>query len=141
VSRLPNEVREKRGLSYSASSSFSPGLHAGAFTVSLQTRPDQAQQALQVARDVVARFVAEGPTQDELRAAKGFLIGGFPLLIDSNRKLLDNVSNIAWNDLPLDYLETWTAKVEAVTAGEVKAAFARKLNPDRMVTVIVGGQQ
>jgi zinc protease len=139
VSRLPMEVREKRGLSYSASSSFSPGLHAGAFTVSLQTRPDQAQQALQVARDVVARFVAEGPTQEELRAAKGFLVGGFPLLIDSNRKLLDNVSNIAWNDLPLDYLDTWTAKVEAVTAEQVKAAFARKLQPARMVTVIVGG--
>jgi zinc protease len=141
VSRLPIEVREKRGLSYSANSNFSPGLHAGAFTVSLQTRPDQAQQALQVAREVVARFVAEGPTQEELRAAKGFLVGGFPLLIDSNRKLLDNVANIAWNDLPLDYLDTWTAKVEAVTAGQVKAAFQRKLQPDRMVTVIVGASQ
>jgi zinc protease len=140
VSRLPIEVREKRGLSYSAGSSFAPGLHAGAFTVSLQTRPDQAQQALQVARDVVARFVADGPTEAELKAAKGFLIGGFPLLIDSNRKLLENVANIAWNNLPLDYLDTWTAHVQAVTAAEVKAAFARKLHPDRMVTVIVGAQ-
>lgn len=138
VSRLPIEVREKRGLSYSANSSFSPGLHAGAFTVSLQTRPDQAQQALRVARDVVARFVSTGPTAEELRAAKGFLIGGFPLLIDSNRKLLENVANIAWNNLPLDYLDTWTAHVQAVTAADVKAAFARKLHPDRMVTVILG---
>ena len=139
VSRLPTEVREKRGLSYSANSGFSPGLHAGAFTVSLQTRPDQAEQALQVARDVVARFVSEGPTEAELKAAKGFLIGGFPLLIDSNRKLLDNVSNIAWNDLPLNYLDTWTANVEKVTVADVRAAFARKLQPQRMVTVIVGG--
>jgi zinc protease len=140
VSRLPTEVRIKRGLSYSAGSGFSPGLHAGAFTISLQTRPDQAQQAVQVARDVVARFVAEGPTEAELKAAKGFLVGGFPLLIDSNRKLLDNVSNIAWNDLPLDYLDTWTAHVQKVTAADVRAAFARKLQPDRMVTVVVGGQ-
>jgi zinc protease len=140
VSRLPIEVREKRGLSYSAGSSFSPGLHAGAFTVSLQTRPDQAQEALKVARDVVARFVADGPTEAELKAAKGFLIGGFPLLIDSNRKLMDNVANIAWNNLPLDYLDTWTAHVQAVTAADVKAALARKLHPDRMVTVIVGAQ-
>jgi zinc protease len=140
VSRLPIEVREKRGLSYSAGSSFSPGLHAGAFTVSLQTRPDQAQQALKVARDVVAEFVRTGPTEAELRAAKGFLIGGFPLLIDSNRKLLDNVANIAWHNLPLDYLDTWTAHVQAVTAADVKAAMARKLNPDRMVTVTVGAQ-
>jgi zinc protease len=140
VSRLPIEVREKRGLSYSAGSSFSPGLHAGAFTVSLQTRPDQADQALKVARDVVADFVRNGPTPAELQAAKGFLVGSFPLLIDSNRKLLDNVANIAWNDLPLDYLDTWTANVQKVSAAEIKAAFARKLQPDRMVTVIVGAQ-
>ena len=57
VSRLTQEVREKRGLSYSVSSHFSPGLHAGAFTVGLQTRPDQTAQAVQVAQDVVARFV------------------------------------------------------------------------------------
>ncbi|HEY8048539.1 MAG TPA: pitrilysin family protein [Ramlibacter sp.] len=140
VSRLPIEVREKRGLSYSAGSSFSPGLHAGAFTVSIQTRPDQAEEALKVAREVVAQFVKEGPTDAELKAAKGFLVGGFPLLIDSNRKLLDNVANIAWNDLPLNYLDTWTANVEKVTAADVRAAFERKLQPDRMATVIVGEQ-
>jgi zinc protease len=140
VSRLPVEVREKRGLSYSAGSSFSPGLHAGAFTVSLQTRPDQAQQALQVARDELARYLKSGPTEAELRDAKGFLVGGFPLLIDSNRKLLENVASIAWNDLPLNYLDTWTANVQKVSAADVKAAFARKLQPERMVTVIVGGQ-
>jgi zinc protease len=140
VSRLPLEVREKRGLSYSVSSNFSPGLHAGAFTIGLQTRPDQAKEALQVSKDVLARYVAEGPTEAEMKAAKDFLIGGFPLLIDSNRKLLENVANIAWNNLPLDYLDTWTAHVQAVTIADVKAAFARKLHPDRMVTVIVGAQ-
>jgi zinc protease len=138
VSRLSTEVREKRGLSYGASSSFSPGLHAGAFTVGLQTRPDQAAQAVEVAKGVVARFVAEGPTAAELQAAKDFLVGGFALRIDSNRKLLDNVASIAWNDLPLDYLDTWTARVAKVTAQDVRAAFARKLQPERMVTVTVG---
>ncbi len=138
VSRLTQEVREKRGLSYSVYSYFSPGLHAGAFTVGLQTRPDQAAQAVQVAREVLARFVNEGPTEAELKAAKDNLIGGFPLLIDSNRKLLDNVANIAWNDLPLDYLDTWVARVQRITVADVKAAFARKLQPQRMVTVTVG---
>jgi zinc protease len=95
---------------------------------------------VKVSREVLARFVAEGPTAAELKAAKDNLIGGFPLLLDSNRKLLGNVSNIAWNDLPLDYLETWTARMNAVTAADVKAAFARKLQPDRMVTVVVGGK-
>ena len=139
VSRLTNEVREKRGLSYSVYSYFASGLHAGAFTVGLQTRPDQAAQAVQVARDVVARFVAEGPTEAELKAAKDNLVGGFALRIDSNKKLLGNVANIAWNDLPLDYLEQWTKKVEALTVQDIRAAMQRKLQPERMVTVVVGG--
>ncbi|MEO8652592.1 MAG: pitrilysin family protein [Ramlibacter sp.] len=138
VSRLTQEVREKRGLSYSVGSHFSPGLHAGAFTISLQTRPDQTAQAVQVAQDVLARFLAEGPTDAELKAAKDNLIGGFPLLIDSNRKLLENIANIAWNDLPLNYLDTWTAQVQRVTAADIKGAFARKLQPQRMVVVTVG---
>jgi len=141
VSRLTNEVREKRGLSYSVYSYFASGLHAGAFTVGLQTRPDQAAQAVQVSRDVIARFVAEGPTEAELRAAKDNLIGGFALRIDSNKKLLGNVANIAWNDLPLDYLDQWTKKVEALTVADVRTAMAKKLQPERMVTVVVGGKQ
>jgi zinc protease len=138
VSRLTTEVREKRGLTYSVYSYFSPGLHAGAFTVGLQTRPDQAAAALQLARDVVARFVAEGPTEVELRAAKDNLVGGFALRIDTNRKLLDNVANIAAHRLPLDYLDTWTQQVEQVTVAQVRAAFARKLQPARMATVVLG---
>lgn len=140
VSRLTNEVREKRGLTYSVYSYFSPGLHAGAFTIGLQTKASQTQEAIAVARETLARFVAEGPTKDELQAAKDNLIGGFALRIDSNRKLLDNVANIAWNNLPLDYLDTWTQRVAAVSVADVRAAFARKLQPERMVTVTVGAQ-
>ncbi|HEX5697729.1 MAG TPA: insulinase family protein, partial [Rhodoferax sp.] len=139
VSRLTNEVREKRGLSYSVQSYFSPGLHAGAFTIGLQTRPDQADQALQVSREVLTRFVADGPTEAELQAAKDNLIGGFALRLDSNRKLLDNVANIAWNQLPLDYLDRWTQHVQSITVADIKAAFQRKLQPERMVTVVLGG--
>jgi zinc protease len=140
VSRLTDEVREKRGLAYSVYSTFSPGLHAGTFRIAFQTRPDQAGEAVKVSREVLAKFVADGPTAAELRAAKDNLIGGFPLLLDSNRKLLGNVANIAWNDLPLDYLETWSARMNAVTTADIKAAFARKLQPERMVTVVVGGK-
>lgn len=139
VSRLTHEVREKRGLSYSVYSYFSPGLHAGAFAIGLQTRPDQADQALQVSREVLARFVADGPTEAELQAAKDNLIGGFALRLDSNRKLLDNVANIAWNNLPLDYLDTWTQRVQAITVADIRSAFQRKLQPEKMVTVVLGG--
>ena len=141
VSRLMEEVREKRGLTYGVSSSFSPGLHAGAFVVSLQTRPDQAEQARQVAQETLAKFVAEGPTEQELRDAKDNLIGSFALRIDSNRKLLANVANIAWNDLPLDYLDHWTDKIEALTVKDVRSAMQRAIQPDRMVTVVLGGKK
>jgi zinc protease len=140
VSRLTEQVREKRGLSYSVYSAFAPGLHAGAFTVGLQTRPDQAAQAVAVAQEVVQDFVRQGPTEAELTAAKSNLVGGFALRIDSNRKLLDNVANIAWNRLPLDYLSGWTRQIERVSAADVQRAMARVLQPERMVTVVVGGQ-
>ena len=140
VSRLMTEVREKRGLTYGVYSNFAPGMHAGAFTVSLQTRPDQAKQALEVARQVVKDFVANGPLEAEVKAAKDNLTGGFALLIDSNRKLLGNISNIAWYDLPTTYLDTWTAQIEKVTAQDVKAAMAAKLQPEKMVTVILGAK-
>jgi zinc protease len=115
-------------------------LHAGAFTISLQTRPDQAQQAIDLVREVLQRFVADGPTPAELQAAKNNLVGGFALRIDSNRKVLDNVANIAWNDLPLDYLDRWTAQLEAVTLDEIRAALGRTLQPKMMVTVVLGAQ-
>ncbi|MFN7123280.1 MAG: M16 family metallopeptidase [Hydrogenophaga sp.] len=140
VSRLTTEVREKRGLSYSVFSYFSPGRHAGAFQIGLTTRPDQAAQAVEVSRNVVKQFVEQGPTEEELKAAKAFLVNGFSLRIDSNRKLLDNVANIGWSGLPLDYLDTWTQQIERVSVADIRRSFSRVLQPDRMVTVVVGAQ-
>jgi zinc protease len=139
VSRLTHEVREKRGLSYSVYSNFSPGRHAGAFTLGLQTRPDQAELAVKVSQEVLHEFMSQGLTAAELKAAKSNLIGGFPLRLDTNRKLLDNVSSLAWNELPLNYLDTWTDAVNKVTVRDVRKAFERVLQPHRMVTVVVGG--
>jgi zinc protease len=140
TARLTEEVREKRGLTYGIYSGFSPGLHAGAFTINLQTRPDQAQQALDLVRAELQRFLSEGPTEQELQAAKDNLIGGFALRIDSNRKLLDNVANIAWNQLPLDYLDTWTDQVQRMTTKDIREAFSRTLQAQNMVTVVLGGK-
>lgn len=138
TSRLTSEVREKRGLTYGISSGFAPLLQPGPFQISVQTRKDQADEALRVLRAELARFVAEGPTAVEMKAAKANLVNGFPLRLDSNRKLIGNVANIAWYGLPLDYLDGWTRRVEAVTADQVRMAFQRALQPERMVTVIVG---
>ena len=141
VSRLMSEVREKRGLAYSVFSYFAPGKDAGIFQAGLQTKGDQAALALEVMSSTMANFIANGATTSELQTAKANLINGFPLRIDNNRKLLDNVSSIAWNDLPLDTLETWTAKVDAVTLEQVSAAFQKYLAMDRMKIVVLGASK
>ncbi|MEA5098200.1 MAG: pitrilysin family protein [Burkholderiaceae bacterium] len=138
VSRLMHEVREKRGLSYSVSSSFSPKTQPGPFTISLQTHKEQSAKALQVARDVLAQFLQQGPTAEELKAAKDNLTGGFALKIDNNRKILNHVALIGYYRLPLDYLDTWQANIGKVSADDVRAAFRRKIAIDRLATVIVG---
>jgi zinc protease len=140
VSRLMSEVREKRGLAYSVFSYFAPGKDNGIFQAGLQTKNDQASQALEVMGSTIAQFIADGPTPSELVAAKANLVNGYPLRIDNNRKLLDNVSSIAWNDLPLDTMEIWTKQVEAVTLEQVKAAFQKYLAMDRMKIVVLGAK-
>jgi zinc protease len=139
-SRLLKEVRDKRGYAYSAYSYFLPMAVAGPFQIGLQTQGAQTADALAVARDTLRRFVAEGPSEDELAQARGNLTGGFPLRIDSNRKILEYLSVIGFYGLPLDYLDTWVDRVDAVDVGAVKAAFARRIDPERMVTVVVGGE-
>jgi zinc protease len=138
VSRLTHQVREQRGLSYSVYSYFSPAMNVGPFIAGLQTRPDQAAQALSLSQDIIREFVAHGPTPEELKAAQDNLIGGFALRLDSNKKLLDNLANLAWHDLPLDYLDQWTQKVAAVTVTDITQAFQRHVHPDRMVHLILG---
>lgn len=137
-SRLMQEIREKRGLTYGVYSSFSPGKQAGAFAVGLQTRPDQAPLAVQLIQETLQRFVAEGPTPTEMAQAQAALINSFALRLDSNAKWLDNVANMAWHDLPVDYLDTWTQQVRRVSREDVRRAFQRVLQPQRMVTVVVG---
>lgn len=141
VSRLTREVREKRGLAYSAYSYFSAMAQPGPFQAGLQTRKDQAEEALTVVRETIAIFLRDGPTHAELKAAKDNLVGGFPLRIDNNRKILDNMAVIGFHQLPLDYLDTWTARVEKVTVADIRAAFARKLAIDQLVTVVVGSEK
>jgi zinc protease len=141
VSRLVGEVRDKRGFAYSVFSYFQPGRDTGTFEAGLQTRNDQANQALEVLQATISRFIEEGPTDSELAAAKSNLINGFPLRLDSNRKLLDNLSSITWNKLPLNTLDVWTKQVAAVRKEDVRDAFKRHLDMRRMISVLVGGSQ
>ncbi|MDT6962425.1 pitrilysin family protein [Cupriavidus sp. SZY C1] len=140
-SRLTDQVREKRGLTYGVDSYFAPSKQPGPFSVTLQTKKENTNEALGLVRQILAKYVADGPTDAELKAAKDNLVNGFPLRIDSNRKLLTNVANIGWYGLPLDYLDTWTAQINKVTRDQVRAAFQRHVHPDALATVIVAGPE
>jgi zinc protease len=139
VSRLMKEVREKRGYAYSVYSYFQPQRQPGPFQIGLQTKREQAAAALKVVEDVLAEFLARGPSEEELRAARRNLADGFPLRIDSNRKLLEYLAVIGFYGLPLSYLDDFPRKVEAVTVAEIRTAFKKHVLPEHLVTVIVAG--
>lgn len=138
VSRLTEEVREKRGLVYSVYSYFMPLAELGPFQIGLQTKREQADEALTVVQKTLANFIRTGPSDKEMKAAKDNIIGGFPLRIDSNSKILSYLSVIGFYHLPLTYLDDFNKQIAKVTAAQVKDAFARRIKPDNMVTVIVG---
>jgi zinc protease len=138
VARLSNEIREKRGLAYSTYSYFLPMRKDGPFEIGLQTRNDQAEEALKVVRETVKDFITNGPTEEELTASKKNITGGFPLRISSNKKILGYIGMIGFYQLPLDYLDTFNDKVQALTVADIQDAFKRRVHPDKMVTIMVG---
>lgn len=139
VSLLTEEVREKRGLAYSVYSYFMPMREAGPFQIGLQTKREQADAALGLVRETLDQFIRSGPNAKQLKAAKDNIIGGFPLRIDSNGKILDYLSVIGFYGLPLTYLDDFNKEIAKVTTAQIKDAFARRIKPQNMVTVIVGG--
>lgn len=139
VSLLNDEIREKRGLAYSVFSYFMPMARKGPFMMGTQTRNDQTAQTIKVMNDTVRRFLEHGITAKQLADAKKNITGGFPLRIDSNKKIVEYIAMIGFYHLPLDYLDRFSSKVEAVSRRQVNDALRRRLQPARMVTVIVGG--
>ena len=138
ASRLMEEIRQKRGLAYSVRSGFYPLKQAGPFQIGLQTKKEQSEEALMITQKVLADFVAEGPTEKELAAAKGNIVGGFPLRIDSNKKIMGYLAVIGFYNLPLTYLDDYVSAVDTVTVGQIKDAFQRRIPPEGMVAVVVG---
>lgn len=142
TSRLMEELRTRRGMTYGAYSGFQQMRAEGPFQISLSTRADQTDEALRVIRGLLADFVKNGPGEAELQAAKANIVGGFPLNTASNDSIIAFLGAIGFYGLPLDYLDTYVARVEAVSAGDVRDALRRTLRPERMLVVTVGqGQQ
>jgi len=135
---LFQQVREKRGLAYYAGSSFQPLRYRGPYMILFQTRANKASKALQVVQEALKNFMANGPTQEQLDAAKQNMIGSFPLGLATNASIAGVLTRIAFYNQPLDYLDRYRANVRAVTREQVKAAFEKYIHPKKMVTISVG---
>jgi len=141
TSRLVKEVRVKRGLSYSVYSYFIPMQENGPFMVGLQTKLSQTDEAIKVVREELEKFQKEGPSEEDLKASKLNIVGGFPLRTASNDDIIGYIAMIGFYGLPLDYLNTFTDTVEKVSREQVVDAFKRRVHLDKMLTVIVGGKE
>lgn len=139
VSRLMHEVREKRGYAYSVYSYFEPRRELGPFQIGLQTKGSQTEEAIEVVNQTLKGFLDAGPSDEELAAARDNIVNGFGLRLDSNRKVLGYVAVIGFFELPLDWLSRYPEAVAKVTPEAVRDAFRRRVRPEQMVTVVVGG--
>lgn len=140
VSQLATELREKRGLTYGVYSQFIPMPAEGPFTVSLSTKSSQANEALSLIQRVVKDFIEKGPSENELMQAKQFLTGSFPLSLASNNNIANMLLRIEFYHLPKNYLDTYSAHIEGVSAEDIKNAFKHHLDPEHMTVVTVGPQ-
>lgn len=137
-SRLSDEIREKRGLTYGVSFGLSPLERTGLYAGMLQTRNESAGEALKLTREVLAKMAEEGPSQQELDEAKTFLTGSYALRFSSNAAIARQLLGLQQQGLGIDYVEKRNTLVEAVTLDQVKAQAKRLLHPDRLIVTIVG---
>lgn len=137
-SRLAVEVRVKRGLAYSVYSYLAPYAEAELFLGGVQTANARIAKSIEVIRAEWARMAAEGPTEEELKKAKTYLTGSFPLQFDSNAKIAGFLLFVQRERLGIDYINKRNALVEAVTIEDVRRVAARLLDPKALSIVVVG---
>ncbi|MFZ5673312.1 MAG: M16 family metallopeptidase [Pseudomonadota bacterium] len=137
-SRLTEEVREKRGLTYGVSIGLYPFDHAGLVFGQLGTRNEKAGEALTVVKDTMKKFADEGPTAAELAETKTYLTGSYALRFDSNAKIASQLLAIQQDNLGIDYINRRNGMIEAVTLDEAKAQAKSISNPDKLIVTVVG---
>ena len=138
ISDLYLEIREKLGLVYGIYSYFSPALYQGPFIINFSSSNEKADNALQIATKMLNNFVEKGPTEEQLVAAKKSLTGKFPLRLASNRAVAGALQEVGFYNLPLDYLDTYIDKINAVTLKDIQNAFKRHIDLGNMLIVKVG---
>ncbi len=136
-SRLTDRIREELGLVYSITSHFSSRKHAGPFRLSLQTRNASAGQAIDEALGIMRTYIEHGATEQELEAAKAYLVNSYPLGLVSNRQIAGLLPALEFHDLGLDYPERYPVIIAALSLEQVRAAARTYLHPERLLRVVV----
>ncbi|MGK9066874.1 M16 family metallopeptidase [Stutzerimonas chloritidismutans] len=136
--RLMEEVREKRGLTYGVYSGFSPMQAVGPFMINLQTRAELSEATLELVQRLVAEFLEKGPTEAELERSKREIAGSFPLSTASNSDIVGQLGSIGFYNLPLTYLEDFMQQVQGLSVEQVKTAMNKHLEAGGFVIVTAG---
>lgn len=137
TSRLVEEIRVNRGLSYGVGSRFYPLVRGGAFLINASTKNQTTRETVEVALDVLGRFRAEGVTGEELDKAKRYLRGTFAIGHQTPEAMAESLADIAFYGLPRDYYDTYLDRVTAITQGDV-ANVAARFPFEEMVVLVLG---
>ncbi len=140
-SRLMDEIREKRGLTYGVSTYLLPFDHAGLVFGQVASENTKIAESVALIRGEIGKLAKNGITAKELQDAKTYLTGSYPLSFDTSRKIVGQLVAIQREGLGLDYVKNRNSLIEAVTTDEVKRVAARLLDPEKLYFLAVGDPQ
>jgi zinc protease len=141
ASRLTEEIRNKRGLAYSVDSFFDPGKYPGSFQIVLQTKNASAQDAISIALQQMRRIREQRVSEEELDGAKKYLIGSFPMRLDTQGKLANFLTQVEYYGLGLNYPEKYRSLIGSITTEEVLRVAKTYLHPENYILVIVANMK
>jgi zinc protease len=136
-SRLVEEIRNKRGLAYSVASFFDPGKYPGSFQIALQTKNSSAREAIALSLQQMERIRKEVVSEKELEEAKKYLIGSFPMRLNTQGKLVNFLTQVEYYGLGLNYPEKYPSLIRSVTREDILRVAKRYLHPEDYILVVV----
>jgi zinc protease len=136
-SYLISKIREENGWAYDVGSAFSPGKYAGEFSVGMQTKNEVAQDAIEAALSQIRRIREQPVREQDLKDAKAYLTGSFPLRLDTSRKVVGMLASIEYYGLGLDYVDRYPGLINAVTIADIQRVAQKYLDPDRYALAVV----
>ena len=137
-SRLMEEAREKRGLTYGIYSGLRLNDHANVMTISASTKNESAREILDIVGDEMLNMRNAPVTKTELEDAKSYLIGSLPLSLTSTDNIAGMLLGLQLDERPADYLDHYEEKIQAVSAKDIQSLAKRLLNSENTTTIIVG---